>query len=116
MGVERTEPALRMRGNVDLPAKKISPARVKKEISAATVFKRQNNKIDQRNSTIQATLRNSKFTGEDANATTLLSAKSRSSPRSIKKSGGKKRSSERHPLNVVFKGATQLFFYRRTGN
>ncbi|KAB2108702.1 hypothetical protein AG0111_0g3277 [Alternaria gaisen] len=100
-----------MRGNVDLPVKKISPARAKKEISAATVFKRQNNKIEQRNSTIQATLRNSKFTGEDANATTLLSAKSRSSPRSIKKSGGKKRSSERHPLNVVFKDASDE--YRR---
>ncbi|RYO32585.1 hypothetical protein AA0111_g4334 [Alternaria arborescens] len=38
-----------MRGNVDLPAKKISLARVKKTISAATVFKRQNNKIDKRN-------------------------------------------------------------------
>ncbi|CAN9377375.1 unnamed protein product [Alternaria alternata] len=100
-----------MRGNVDLPAKKISLARVKKTISAATVFKRQNNKIDKRNSTLQATLRNSKFTGEDANATTLLSAKSRSSPRSIKKSGGKKRSSGRHPLNVFFKDASDE--YRR---
>jgi hypothetical protein len=108
--VERTGPAPRARGNMGPPAKKMSPAGVKKTVSAAAVFKKKNNRIDSGNSRTHANLSNLKFTGEDAGATTLLSAKSHSSSRSVEKKGAKKRSSDIHPLGVAFRGIVQLFY------
>ncbi|KAI4932808.1 hypothetical protein J4E85_003208 [Alternaria conjuncta] len=103
MEVERNVPELRARGNMGPPAKKT--------VSAAAVFRNQGAFREQGNITRQANTSNSKFTEEDADATTLLSAGSHSSARSVEKRVAKKRSSNMHPLGVEFKDASDR--YRR---
>jgi hypothetical protein len=108
MEVERARPVLRERGNMGPPAKKTNVPEVKKTISAATVFKQYTSKVNRDSVTPQGNLHTPKYTVEDANATTLLSAKSHSSARSSSKTGGKvarKRPSDMHPLGVAFKGS-----------
>jgi hypothetical protein len=104
MEVERTKLTLQTRDNVGPPAKKIFPARVVKTASSAAVFKKQNNRGNRGNGTPQANFSNLKFTAEDADATTLLSARSHSSSRSAEKKGAKKRHSDVHPLGMAFSG------------
>ena len=101
MEVERNVPELRARGNMGPPAKKT--------VSAAAVFRNQGAFREQGNITCQTNISNSKFTGDDADATTLLSAGSHSSVRSVEKKGARKRSLNMHPLGVEFKGTAKLF-------
>ncbi|KAI4665716.1 uncharacterized protein J4E78_003181 [Alternaria triticimaculans] len=103
MEVERNVPELRARGNMGPPAKKT--------VSAAAVFRNQSTFKEQGDPTRQKNISNSKFTGDDADATTLLSAGSHSSVRSVEKRGARKRSSNMHPLGVEFKDASDK--YRR---
>jgi len=101
MEVERNVPELRARGNMGPPAKKT--------VSAAAVFRNQSTFKEQDNLTRQKNIGNSKFTGDDVDATTLLSAGSHSSVRSVEKRGARKRSSNMHPLGVEFKGIAKFF-------
>ena len=105
MEVERGGPVLRERGNMGPPAKKPKASKVKKTVSAAAVFKQHASKDSV---TPQGNLNTPKYTTEDANATTLLSARSHSSACSSSKAGGRvarKRSSDVHPLGIAFKGS-----------
>ncbi|KAI4652298.1 hypothetical protein J4E93_002497 [Alternaria ventricosa] len=103
MEVERNVPELRARGNMGPPTKKT--------VSAASVFRNQGTSREQGNITRQTNISNSNFTGDDADATTLLSAGSHSSVRSGEKRVARKRSSNMHPLGVEFKDASNR--YRR---
>ncbi|KAI4954270.1 hypothetical protein J4E91_001980 [Alternaria rosae] len=103
MEVKRNVPELRARGNMGPPAKNT--------VSAVAVFKNQCTFKEQDNITRQAKTSNPNFTGEDADAMTLLSAGSHSSARSVEKRGARKRSSNTHPLGVAFKDASDK--YRR---
>jgi len=101
MEVERNVPELRARGNMGPPAKKT--------VSAAAVFRNQGAFGEQGNITRQTNTSNSKSTGDDADAITLLSVGSHSSVRSVEKKVARKRSSNMHPLGVEFKGIAKLF-------
>lgn len=97
---------MRAHDSAGSPAKKTSPVRAKKTVSAAAVFgkhKRVNHGI----STPRKSKSHSNFTEEDAEAATLLSVKSHSSSRSTEKRISKKRPSDMHPLSVAFKGRVQ---------
>ncbi|KAG9190696.1 hypothetical protein G6011_08784 [Alternaria panax] len=111
MEFERTEPALRAPGNMSPPAKQLSPARLKKTIAAAAVFKKRNNEIYKGKIAAQTNPSNLEFTGEDAHATTFLSAKLHSSSRIAEKKQAKRRSSNMHALGVAFIDASDE--YRR---
>ncbi|KAI4688851.1 uncharacterized protein J4E84_004781 [Alternaria hordeiaustralica] len=100
MEVERNVPELRARGNIGPPAKKT--------VSAAAVFRNQGAFREQGNLTRQTNISNSRFTRDDADATTLLSAGSHSS---VEKRVVRKSSSNMHPLGVEFKDASDK--YRR---
>ncbi|KAI4700048.1 hypothetical protein J4E81_004084 [Alternaria sp. BMP 2799] len=103
MEVERNVPELQARGNMGPPAMKT--------VSAAAVFRNQSTFKEQGNLTRQKNISNSKFTENDVEATTLLSAGSHSSVRSVEKRGAGRRSSNMHPLGVEFKDASDK--YRR---
>jgi hypothetical protein len=105
---ERTETVLRARGSKGPPAKKPTPRNAKKTVSAAAIFKRQNRKTFQSNMTPPANF-NSKFIVEDADASTLLSVRSRSSVQSAQQSGAGilKKRLEMHPVAIAFKGSNQ---------
>ena len=97
MEVERNVPELRARGNMGPPAKKT--------VSAAAVFRNQGAFREQGNLTRQTNISNSRFTRDDADGTTLLSAGSHSS---VEKRVVRKSSSNMHPLGVEFKGTAKL--------
>jgi hypothetical protein len=99
-----------------LPAKKMSPVKMKKTVLAAAVFKKHDPRTHPGSTTSQANRGNPNFTDEDADATTVLSAKSRSSPRSAEKRITKKKPSEMHPLGVAFRGIAEFLRYRSVGN
>jgi hypothetical protein len=99
-----------------LPAKKMSPAKMKKTVSATAVFKKHDTRTNRGNTTSQTNRGNPNFTDEDADATTLLSAKSRSSLRSAEKRIAKKKPSEMHPLCVAFRGIAEFLRHRSPGN
>jgi hypothetical protein len=107
MAVERSVPTLRADGNTGPLAKKMSPAKVKKTVSAAAVFKKQSIRTDQNNGTPRTNGSVYKFSEEDADATTLLSAKLRSSSRSTEQRVAKRKSSDMHPLGVAFRGTIE---------
>jgi hypothetical protein len=90
------------------PAKRVSPAKVKKTDSAAAVFRKQNTKMRRGNVTPQVASNSHKSKGDDADATTLLSARLHSSSHSIEKKGAKRRSSDMHALGTAFRGINRL--------
>ena len=90
-----------------LPAKKMSPAKMKKTVSATAVFKKHDTRTNRGTPN---------FADEDADATTLLSAKSRSSLRSAEKRIAKKKPSEMHALCVAFLGIAEFLRHRSPGN
>lgn len=111
MEPEHNEPIMRAQDTAGSPAKKASPARAKKTVSAAAVFgkhKRVNydifipRKIKSR----------SKSTEEDAEAAKLLSVKSHSSPRSTEERISKNRPSDMHPLSLAFESRQQHSYQR----
>jgi hypothetical protein len=108
MESERTETVVRARGRIGPPAKKPTPRNAREMVSAAAIFKQQSRKTFQSNVTPPANS-NFKFIAEDADASTLLSVRSRSSVQSARQSGGRilKKRLEMHPVTVAFKGSNR---------
>ncbi|KAF2833963.1 hypothetical protein CC86DRAFT_339643 [Ophiobolus disseminans] len=105
MEVDRTNPVLRARLNMQPRVKQVTPVSTKKSVSVAAIFQKQAQKAAKGSTTPQSAVSVPKSALKDASNEKAQSLKSRSSSRSPHKVGWKvsKKRSDVHPLAVAFK-------------
>lgn len=104
MEAERAGVVARAPGNIAPPAKQISPVKVKKTVSARSIFKYQARKTKQIDITTQINPQSPETGVKDVSVAKSLNVNSHSSSHSQQKRGNKRRRSDMHPLAVEFKG------------